>query len=389
MSPIRHIFSGMQILFHREWLMNHAVIVEAGRIKAVIPAEMIKNHLPALQHVFPADHYLIPGLIDLHLHGIAGHDVMDAHDDALTAMSMALAKEGVTGFLATTMTAEPDRIEAALKAISIAMTKKEGAAILGVHLEGPFIAASKRGAQREAALELPSIALFNQWQRMAGGAIKIVTMAPELKGAREMIAALHEKVVVAIGHTNATYAETQAAIDAGCTYATHLFNAMRGLHHRDPGAVGALLLSDRIMAELIVDGIHLHPATVELALRLKGKDRLILVTDAMRATCLGDGEYDLGGQIVSVQGEEALLKDGTLAGSVLRLRQAVMNIFKFSTSTLINAIEMASINPAAALQIDQTKGSIAIGKDADLVVMSPQFEAVFTMCEGEIVFDGT
>jgi N-acetylglucosamine-6-phosphate deacetylase len=386
----RCIFSGMQILLMQDhtfqWMTGHALVVENNLIKAVIPMEMIEHHLPATRYEFPADYYLTPGFIDLHVHGAHGHDVMDATVEAYAAISQALAKEGVTGYLATTMTAANEKIESVLSTISPAMLQTDGALILGVHLEGPFIAKSKLGAQQDFT-QNPDVALFKHWQHLAEGAIKLVTLAPELPGAIPFIQALHNMdVLTSIGHTNANYEETVAAINAGCTQATHLFNAMPSLHHRELGAAGAILLADVVMAELIVDGLHLSPPMVKLILRLKGRDRIALITDAMRGKCLGDGCYDLGGQQVNVQAGKATLKDGTLAGSTLRMSQAVANMIEYAHCSIPDAIGMASINPARALGLESHKGSIAVGKEADLVVMKPNFNVVMTMVAGKKVF---
>lgn len=383
----RSIFSGMQILVGQKWVQHQSIVVEGGMIKALLPNEMVKHHLPAKVHEFPSDYYLLPGFIDLHIHGAHGHDVMDGTQEAFLGMSHALATEGVTGFLATTMTAEDEAIEAVLKQIPKAKQEAKGAAILGVHLEGPFIAEAKRGAQSGRVREAPKAALMRQWQELAQGLIKIVTLAPELQGALPFIHTLHEmNIIASIGHTDATYEETNAAIAAGATQATHLFNAMRGLHQREPGALGALLLSDRITAELIVDGYHLHPAIIDLCFRLKGKDHLVLVTDAMRAKCLGNGHYDLGGQAVTVEKGKASLKDGTLAGSTLRMPTALKNMVEFSHCSLAEAIYMATLTPARALLLDNRKGTIEVGKDADLIVMNPHYEVVLTMREGQAIF---
>jgi N-acetylglucosamine-6-phosphate deacetylase len=385
MKNNRCIFTGMQILCNNTWLSDHAVIIENGKIQKII-AKKLLNDLSGTVHEFAADDYLLPGLIDLHIHGAAGHDVMDGSVEALTAISESLAREGVTGFLATTMTASHERIASVLKTIARAMSAKQGAAILGAHLEGPFISSAKMGAQRGDDICHPDAALLASWQELAKGAIKLVTLAPELPDALSLIKKIREMGVVAsIGHTNATYAETKAAVDAGCTHATHLFNAMRGIHQREPGALGALLLAENINAELIVDGLHLHPAIVELTMRLKGKDKLLLVTDAMRAKCLGDGEYDLGGQTVAVRSNVAMLADGTLAGSTLSMPEAIKNIVQFTQCPLADAINMASLNPARILGIQQHKGSIAEGKDADLVVMNASLEVMMTMREGLII----
>ena len=383
----RCIFSGMQVFTAEKWEKDQAVIVEGSIIKAIIPVDMIQHHLPASRQEFPADCYLIPGLIDMHVHGAKGNDVMDASEEALIAITHALAAEGVTGFLATTMTAESDRIEEVLRVVVKTMPHQEGAAIFGVHLEGPFIAKAKRGAQCGDATQSPDAKLIRRWQEAAQGVIKVVTLAPELPDAIPFIQTLRSMGIIAsIGHTNATYAETCAAITAGCNQATHLFNAMRGVHQREPGAITALLLSDQVTAELIVDGIHLHPAIVELAWRFKGRERLVLVTDAMRAKCAADGRYELGGQEVEVQGGKATLKDGSLAGSTLRMPQAIRSMVQFSNCSLIDAIYMAACNPARALGLESRKGSITVGKDADLTVLDANLEVLLTMREGRKIF---
>lgn len=383
----RIIITGMQLLLEDEWVQGYAVIIEGGIIKNVMLADGIKAFLPAKLYEFPEDYYLIPGLIDLHIHGANGHDVMDGTAKALTEISHALAAEGVTGFLATTMTAAHDHIGLVLGEIANALSDKKGAAILGAHLEGPFISPDKIGAQKYEAIEIPDIDLITHWQTLAKGAIKLVTLAPELPGALQLIKALNDMgIIVSAGHTNATYAETNHAIKAGCAHATHLFNAMRGIHQREPGAVGALLLSEDINAELIVDGLHLHPAIVEMALRLKGKDKLLLVTDAMRAKCLGEGQYDLGGQMVAVKGNAAMLADGTLAGSTLCMPEAIKNMVQFTQCSLADAIYMASYNPARVLGMENRKGSIANGKEADMVVMNSAFDVVMTMRAGMEIY---
>lgn len=267
------------------------------------------------------------------------------------------------------------------------MSHQDGSAILGVHLEGPFIAKVKMGAQDGDNVRLPDSDLMKHWQKIANGAIKVVTLAPELTGALKLIQTLQDMDVIAsIGHTDANYKETSKAIAAGCTQATHLFNAMKGIHQREPGAVGALLLAENVIAELIVDGFHLHPAIVELVLKLKGKERLLLVTDAMRAKCLGDGQYELGGQLADVRAGRAILVDGTLAGSTLRMPEAIKNMMQFTNCSLIDAVFMASTNPARVLKLEVHKGAIAVNKDADLVVLNNELEVVLTMRQGKEVF---
>lgn len=383
----RHIFSGLQVLGANQWLSDQAVIVEDRIIKAVIPANMIKHHLPACHYEYAHDYFLVPGFIDCHIHGTHGHDVMDGTFSALQDISQALAREGVTGFLATTMTAANEELERALETIAAAMPVSEGAAILGIHLEGPFISKTKMGAQLGDYIILPDVNLMRKWQRLAKGAIKVVTLAPELPGALDFIAALHEmQVIAAIGHTNATYEQTCTAIKAGCTQATHLYNAMSGLHQRQVGAAGAILLAPQVAVEMIVDGLHLHPALVALTLRLKNKDDILLVTDAMRAKCLAKGQYAFGGQEVLMDGEKVMLANGTLAGSILSMPQAIKNMMAFTQCSLPAALAMASSNPARILGLDRSKGTINVGKDADLVVLNAELQVLMTMRGGRVLF---
>jgi N-acetylglucosamine-6-phosphate deacetylase len=332
----------------------------------------------------------MPGLIDLHVHGAQGHDVMDASPEAVNGIAQALAAEGVTGFLATTMAAPTAHIEAVLAQTYSPKSPAVGARVLGYHLEGPFIATSKLGAQNPAGISTPSIELCRRWQKLAQLPIQLMTLAPELPGALALITYLQTcQIIVACGHTDATFAQVQAAIQAGCQYATHLGNAMRGILQREPGALGALLLDDRVMAELIVDGFHLHPAFVELAWRLKGQDHLLLVSDAMRAKCLSDGRYDLGGQVVNVSNARATLADGTLAGSTLQLPQAIARMQKYTHCSLPQAVNLASRNPARVLKLEHLYGSLKAGLQADLAIMDASFETQLTMCGGNIVYNKT
>ncbi len=341
---------------------------------------------------FPASYHLVPGRIDMHIHGAQGVDVMDATPAALDQIRQSLAAEGVTGFLATTVTESVEKINLALqnidnyqKNISKAVA---GAEILGIHLEGPFISPRHAGAHRIELILAPDLNLFDRWQAYAGGRIKLVTVAPELTGGIELIHYLHRHGLIAsIGHTDADFKTTGLAVAAGARHATHLFNAMRGFHHREPGCVGAILLNPGVLAELIADGYHCHPAALDLAFRLKGKEGLVLVTDAMRAKCCGStGPFDLGGQTVMVHEGAARLKNGVLAGSVLTMTQAVKNMLRFTPLTLDDLIYLTSINPAKALRIDEKKGTIFPGKDADLAVLDDHLEVVLTVSNGRIIY---
>jgi N-acetylglucosamine-6-phosphate deacetylase len=377
------LLSGAQIYTENGIVKNSSILVEEGLI-----AGLGINYTAATIFNFPANYHIVPGFIDLHVHGARGHDVMDGSMPALAAISAALAEEGTTAFLATTMTAEVTAIEKALQSVrEFKRTASPGAVILGVHLEGPFIAAAKMGAQRGDNIIAPDIKLLEQWQKLSDNQIKLVTLAPELPGSQALIAYLRaQNIIASIGHTNATYAETVAAIAAGCTHATHLFNAMRGIHQREPGTVTAALLANEVMVELILDGVHLHPAIVQLVLKTKGLANILLVTDAMRAKCLADGCYDLGGQEVTVSHGEARLADGTLAGSVLKMSSALQNMLAFTGCELSDGLKMVAENPAKALGLFGSKGSIAVGKDADIVVLDEQLNVVLTVCGGKVVF---
>lgn len=333
----------------------------------------------------------IPGFIDVHIHGAAGADVMDATPDALNRMARSLPAEGTTSFLATTMTQENEAIESALKN---AAAFKEGqpdagaSEMLGIHLEGPFISLEKAGAQPVQHIKDPEITLFEKWQRASLGNIRIVTVAPESKGALTFIRHLVAKDVVAsIGHSNASYEEAEAGVKAGATHITHLFNGMSGVHHREPGVAGAALLLNELTAELIVDGFHSRPEMVDLAFRMKSDEGLILITDAMRAKCLKSGTYDLGGQNVIVKDGQARLENESLAGSVLKMNEAFRNMVHFSGCSVAQAVQMTATNPSKQLKIADEKGSIAAGKDADLVILDDSYHVVMTICRGEVAYD--
>lgn len=334
---------------------------------------------------------VVPGMIDIHIHGTSGADVMDGEIASLETMVKALPQEGTTAFLATTMTQSEDTISKALKntATFIKNYQKPGQSeILGVHLEGPFVNPSMAGAQPVEYIILPEIPLFEKWQKLAEGTIKLVTMAPEQKGGLELIRYLKQNnVVISIGHSDAKFTDVKKGIEAGVTQVTHLFNQMKGLHHREPGVVGATLLLEELYAELIVDGVHVCPEMIQLAYRNKNSEKLILITDSMRAKCLKNGEYDLGGQLVSVKDGMAVLQNGALAGSVLKLNDAMKNMLNYCAGcNLVDVIKMTSTNPAKQLNISDRKGSISVGKDADLVVLNNEYDVLMTFCRGVLSY---
>lgn len=377
------IISGPTIYTEHAVLSNSSLIIDDRSI-----AKIIHHPTSHADFEFPDTYHLVPGFIDLHVHGANRFDVMDATPEALIGISQALAKEGTTAFLATTMTAATESIEKALIAVQQTKDHPElGARLLGVHLEGPFIAKNKAGAQCIDHAIIPDIALIDHWQTLTQDIIKLVTLAPELPESIAFIRELKKRsIIAAMGHTHATYQEAMTAINEGCHYATHIFNAMRSIHQREPGVVSAALLSDAVFTEVIADGIHLHPAIIKLILKLKTADKMILVTDAMRAKCLGDGQYDLGGQTVTVKNNIARLADDTLAGSLLTLSAALANMLQFVDCDLASIIKMTSSNPAKVLGLFDKKGSIITGKDADLVVLDDQYNVVLTVTEGRLTY---
>lgn len=338
----------------------------------------------------PSHFTLLPGFIDVHIHGANGADVMDASAAALNTMATSLPREGTTSFLATTMTQSHQKIEQALEAVGKYIRSDQAtnqAEILGIHLEGPFVNPNKAGAQPIEHMEVPNTELFKKWQALSRETIKLVTLAPELPGGLELVRYLRDNHIIAsIGHSDATYEEVKQAVEAGSTHVTHLFNQMRGLHHREPGVAGAAFLLEELKAELIVDGIHVHPEMVRLAFQQKKKEGLLLITDSMRAKCLKNGVYELGGQDVYVENEMATLSDGTLAGSILEIKRAVKNIIEYTNCTLEDIVYMTSVNAAKQLNVFDQKGSITVGKDADLVVLNEDFEVEMTVCRGTIAF---
>ena len=364
------------------------VTIEEGKIIAV--SSRIETELPLNdRHLDYPDLVLAPGFIDIHIHGGSGHDVMEANDAALVTIETGMARYGVTGYLATTVTAPEDRILRALEYLGKATAQNERKSrtrLLGIHLEGPFISDAKRGVHPPENLVAPSREVFRKYWEASAGTIRIMTIAPELSGATETIAeAKTVGVHSSIGHSNATYDEAVKGILAGADHATHTFNAMRPLDHREPGVLGAVLSDDRLTADLIADGIHVDPHVVKLFLQAKGPERAVLITDAISATGMADGFYKLGAFDVEVRGDRCEYQ-GRLAGSVLTLDRAVRNVMSFAGSTLQQAIRLASFNPARLLAITEQKGNVAAGCDADLILLSAQGHIMQTIIAGEPCF---
>ncbi|MFT8316987.1 MAG: N-acetylglucosamine-6-phosphate deacetylase [Sporolactobacillus sp.] len=379
--------TGCAIYSDNDWIEDGTLTFEGEKITGI--GHSI-SHPGDSVFQFPKSYHCIPGMIDMHIHGANGADTMDATPGALSIIATALPKEATTAFLATTITQSTEAIEKALKnaAEQIGHQKKGEAEILGIHLEGPFISPQRAGAQPAQYIVNADIERFDHWQEIAGGHIKEVTIAPEIDGGLDLIRHLAEhEVVASIGHSDGNERDVLKAIVAGATQVTHIYDGMRGLHHREPGIAGGALLHHELYNELICDGRHVCKEMVNLAYKLKGSDRMILITDAMRAKCLKNGTYDLGGQEVHVKDGLAVLSSGTIAGSVLKMDQAFQNIMSFTDATLEDVIQMGAINPALQTGVDDRKGSLDVGKDADFIILDDQNKLVMTVCRGTVAYE--
>lgn len=335
------------------------------------------------------DQVVLPGFIDEHIHGAAGADAMDGTIDALKTIATAIASEGTTAFLATTMTQSPENILKAMTAVKdyINSDYQEGARVLGVHLEGPFISIKHIGAQPLEYVATPDVDVFEKYNKASGNAIKIVSLAPEVENADKLIEHLNDiGVVASAGHTDAGYEDVKKAINSGLKNITHTYNAQKPLHHREIGTVGSAMLFDSLNAEAICDTIHLSIPAIKLLIKNKPHDKFTLITDSMRAKHLADGISELGGQEVIVKNGEARLKNGTLAGSILKMNDAIKNLVLKCDVPFIDAVDFATANPAKNLGVYDKMGSISVGKQANLTVLDGEFNVTLTVRDGKVIF---
>ena len=330
----------------------------------------------------------LPGFIDIHLHGADGADFMDGNEESFERIANALPKEGTTSFLATTLTQSEEHILNAIEAGRSFMEQNEaGAEMLGFHLEGPFIHPGQAGAQPVEFIREPSYQLLERWFGEDLDHLKVVTLAPECDDGLGVTRRLTEReIIVSAGHTKASFEDIQHAVDHGLSHLTHFGNAMSGLHHREIGAVGAGFLLEQLHCEVIADRIHLSEDMLRLIYKTIGPERIILITDSMRAKGLPDGVYTLAGQDVMVTGRKATLNDGTLAGSVLKMDEAVRMMRKVGNCDLLDLLRMSSSNAAMRLGVFDRKGSIEVGKDADLVLMDADLYVQATICRGKVSY---
>ncbi len=337
----------------------------------------------------PANAIVLPGFIDQHIHGAGGSDGMDGTVEDIKIIADTVAKEGTTSFLVTTMTQSKANITKAMQAVKEYRdnTPETGARVVGIHLEGPYIAASHKGAQPLEYVVMASAEEFDAYNEASGNSIKIVSLAPEVEGACEFIAHLAQNGIVAsIGHSAGKYDDVVKAVQNGAKNVTHTYNAQTALHHREIGVVGSAMLLDDLNCELIADGIHVSVPAMRLLVKNKPADKLTLITDAMRAKGVPDGVSELGGQTVYVNNGEARLADGTLAGSVLRMNRAVQNMVEKVGVPFTVAVDYATINPAKTLGIDQETGSIKVGKRADFTVINDNYDVLMTVRDGKVIY---
>lgn len=380
---------GGKVILPDQILEGKAVIYDEKIVDIIDAAEI--NRYPEAEVVDVHGLYIAPGLIDVHSHGCVGEDATTSDAEGVRKMCRSVIGDGVTSWLPTVMTYPVDSLSQSFEMFRELMKEStedreawKGAEILGVNMEGPYLNVNKKGAHVAEFIQLPDAEYVKQYQDV----IRLLTIAPEVEGGMDFVRDIAENTSIrqAIGHTASGYDEAIAAFDAGITEVTHLFNAMNGIHHRNPGVVGAALTRKDVYCELIADTFHIHKGLFQLVADTK-KDHLVLITDSMRAAGLPDGEYDLGGQQVKVEGIRCLLPDGTIAGSVSRLNQAVRNLYQNTDLTFEQAVNAASLNPAHAIGVEKTKGSIEIGKDADLIVMDDNCNIYKTYVGGELCYE--
>jgi len=385
---MKTVFTAHRLYTPIEEISAPLLIVEDGRISEVFSRS--QTELPAHTALVDfGDAILAPGFFDIHIHGGAGLDVMRAAPAELPRLGSFLATHGVTSYFPTTVAASLDATYAALELLANAIDAPPAtngdpvqARPLGIHLEGPFLSHKRRGVHPPEYLVTPTVEIFDRLWQAARGHVRMMTIAPEVPGALEVIAeAAHRNVCVSIGHSDAELPIAKDAVKAGAHHATHTFNAMRPLDHREPGIIGEVLSDDRISADIIADGIHVSPEVVKVFLRAKGHERAVLITDAISATGMPDGRYQLGPIQVDVK-DGKCTSNGSLAGSVLTMDRAVRNVTKFSNWNLREAVRAATLNPAQAVTMSDNHGVLARGANADFVVMSPAGEVLKTIVAG-------
>ena len=378
-----------------ETINDGVILIQGHRILKIGKKESVKvpSGTPVVDN---RDRVVVPGFIDIHIHGAAGHDLMEGTSEAVSAVANYLARHGTTAFLATTATASIERTLHAARALGETINtsnrshgtgeKIAGAQPVGIHFEGPFLNVKKRGAHPASQIQKPSTSLLEKLLAAASGTARILTLAPELDGALTVLEFARSRGLrVGIGHSNATYEEAERAIAAGATHAIHMFNAMRSFSHRDTGIIGAVMTDKRISAELICDGIHVEKSAIQLLILAKGMDKLLLVSDSLSGAGMPDGNYRLGNFTVHVAGGVCRTVEGNLAGSTVTLDAAVRNLVSFTGLSYRECLAAATLNPARILGLEKQKGCLVPGADADLAVLDRNFYVTQTYVRGRPV----
>ncbi|MDU1599347.1 N-acetylglucosamine-6-phosphate deacetylase [Peptostreptococcus anaerobius] len=375
------ILKAKYIVLKDRMLEDSAILIEDKKIKKILSSDELEGK----EVIDYKDSIICPGFVDTHVHGFCGHDFMDKSDEGLRSICRDILKAGVTSILPTTLTASEDDI---MEVVRIVKDNKDayGAKIQGIFLEGPFFTEKHKGAQNPSYFLKPEIEKLRKWQEIAGGMIKKVALAPELEGSEEFVQKAREMgIYVALGHSDASYDEAKSAVDAGANIFVHTYNGMSGLHHRNPGMVGAAMTLEDVFAELICDGHHVHPVAADVLIRSRGYESVALISDCMMAGGMPVGKYKLGDYDVVLDGETVRLKEGNLAGSVLKMRDAVKNLVKWGIASPFEAIQMGTQVPAKSVGIDDVCGVIEEGRAADILVLDDEFSIVDVYLNGEKV----
>lgn len=381
---MKTLIKNVKIITPFDVLHDHSLVIEDEKIEDIIEDEKIS--LEDFETVIDGEGlFLAPGFVDIHNHGNSGFDVMDSTEEALDGIGEYHISNGVTSYLGTALTSSYKNLTNAITNIASYKNKDDKAQIIGIHLEGPFFNVINKGAQPEKYIDSPNIEKIQDLLDVSNGLFKMVSLAPELIGSMDVIRFLRKKdIVVAMAHSNAEYKEAKRGIDNGITVATHLYNGMRSFTHREPGIIGASLTDERVYCEIIYDRFHLHDVAVKVALKMKGYEKIVLVSDAMMAAGLEDGEYDLGGQKVYVKDKLPRLKSGNIAGSTLDLQRAVYNMINYLQVPINEAVKMASLNPAKAINMDKNLGSIEMEKRADLILFDENIDIRKVLIGGKL-----
>jgi N-acetylglucosamine-6-phosphate deacetylase len=369
-----------------------SVVIEEGKIVHVLAKSLHAEEIGSASVLNAKNKIVIPGLIDIHTHGLEGGTSLDSSIESIKKMSTSFPRHGVTGFLPTTAAAPKDMLLETARSVAKLMGKTQresGAEVLGLNLEGPFISKTKPGAQSVSFIRDPSIEEFEEICEASAKNVRVVTVAPELKGCLEFIKRARAKeVTVAAGHSNATYEEMIAGIDAGITHASHTFNAMRQFKHRDPGILAAILTRDEVTAELIADGVHVHEGAMKLLIRAKGIGKVVIVSDSMPLAGMPDGKYEMKGFKIELKNGALSLPGGQLAGSATTLEKSLTLMTRKLGITLQDSVKMVSTNPARVIKVDASKGSIEEGKDADLTILNREDLSVHaTVVNGRVAYN--